>query len=365
MNLEHALISIKPREVSGSRVDERYFYQKDVSLFTMVEYYNSMDNFVFLFDFHDDLAILDSDIAPTRIQFFQIKSKSKGSWTTSSLIKSDKKQSFLSKLYSNKVLFGDYLESMYFISNARYNIKLENGDESESKFEINAIDINKNDINKINLKIKEELSLHFNPEFEKNTFFKVSKLSLVDSKGHCKGALCELLNLINPGNFPNINLTYDKILNEIRIKTDCVLSDYEIKDLKSAINKKGISKGYFTKLLIAACPYKNFDLEWNEIENKLLSCNIGYASIKKIKVNFRELYIQSLYSQSDIPFSKVIEFVKECVKKIYNLNNGSTEKLNYFDLSEHIYNMYYQDLPYKHFDPGLIKAMVLKYLNNE
>ncbi|WP_165840949.1 dsDNA nuclease domain-containing protein [Larkinella punicea] len=365
MTLDQALITTKPREIDGSRVDERYYYQKDVSLFTMVELYNKMDDFVCLFDFHDDLVIINSESKPSEIYFYQIKTKSKGYWTVPLLIKSEKTQSFLSKLYSNKVTFKDFKSSINFISNARYNFKLNSGEYSESKFEINGTDLNKVDIDKINNNIKNELNLEYNPEFENSTNFKVSKLSLNDSKTHCKGALCELLEELNPGNFPNINLTYNKILNEIRVKTDTVLSDYSIKNLNDAIEKKGISKQVFTRLLIAACPYKSIDEEWRQLEDKLLHCNIGYITTRKIKDKFREISIISVHSPNDIPLSKTFEYIKNITSMTSSSTNPELNELNIYETAIYIQSICNEDLPYKHFDHDFIKVLILKYLNNE
>ncbi|TVZ26004.1 uncharacterized protein DUF4297 [Gillisia sp. Hel_I_86] len=87
MKIQQELIKIKPREESGSKNARKYNYQKNLSLFLLLKFYEKNEGYVFLFDYHDDLIILDSCIKPENMDFFQIKSKDAGNWIVNALTK--------------------------------------------------------------------------------------------------------------------------------------------------------------------------------------------------------------------------------------------------------------------------------------
>lgn len=51
----------------------RFDYQKDWALYKVLEFQLEDGNYVIVLDFHDDILILDSDISPDKIGFYQIK----------------------------------------------------------------------------------------------------------------------------------------------------------------------------------------------------------------------------------------------------------------------------------------------------
>jgi hypothetical protein len=145
MNLEQNILNLKPREESGSKTARKFTFQKDLSLFLLLTLHEKKEDYVFLFDFHEDLVVLDSSSKPDKMDFFQIKSKDSGNWTISSLTKSEKnKLSILGKLYTNKLKFSHNTNSLNFISNAHFSFKkLNNGDDSLKKSFIKAVTLKK------------------------------------------------------------------------------------------------------------------------------------------------------------------------------------------------------------------------------
>ncbi|MVM36522.1 DUF4297 domain-containing protein [Spirosoma sp. HMF3257] len=367
LGLSTLLVTSKTRENAGSRSDERFNYQKDLSLYLMIDYYKKVDDFVFLFDFHDDLAIIDSEATPETIEFYQIKTKSKGNWTLGNLLKTEKdKNSYLGKLYFNKIVFGQFVKSLSFISNAKYNITLKDETfKSDSKYEIPGRELCDTAIDEINSKILTELKLTGAPEFDKLLTFRVSNLSLTDSKTHCKGALSEMIEIINPGKPQNVNLTYNKIFNEIRIKTDCVASEFNIENLSIIIEKKGITRKQFVAQLIEACNYKSIEQQWSEIEQKLNVCGLGYFQVKNFKAKFRELSLNELHSPNDTPLLKTIEYLLSMTNYCFNDPDVDIVHFNYFQLMELIFDTSKSSIPFKHYDDMTLKTIILKILNND
>ncbi len=143
MKIQHELIEIKPREQSGSKTARKYNFQKNLSLFLLLKFHEKNDDYVFLFDYHDDLIILDSSINPKNMDFYQIKSKDSGNWTVNTLTKSSQnKLSISGKLYLNKLNFHHTTRSLNFISNAKFSFKqLNSGEESLRRNHIKAAEL--------------------------------------------------------------------------------------------------------------------------------------------------------------------------------------------------------------------------------
>jgi len=179
MKLKENIINQKPREKAGSTSSSRFDYQKDWSLCQLLEYHNSESDYLFIFDYHEDLLILNSETNPDKISFYQIKGNKSTNWTTDRLIKSEKDKngnpllSILGKLYECKNKFELETKSLNFVSNTRFNIKLNNGLTGISKNEICIIEIADKDKKKIKDKLVNELSINNNPIFEDITFLKV------------------------------------------------------------------------------------------------------------------------------------------------------------------------------------------------
>ena len=51
-------LSIPPRESSGPRTSRKYDYQKDLAIGMLLEFHTKGHDYLFVFDYHDDLVIL-------------------------------------------------------------------------------------------------------------------------------------------------------------------------------------------------------------------------------------------------------------------------------------------------------------------
>ena len=81
----------KPREKSGARSASRFEFQANFSILKILDIHDSEADYRVLFDHFDDLTILDSAHAPTRISFYQIKGRDSGKhWTIKQLAKQEK-----------------------------------------------------------------------------------------------------------------------------------------------------------------------------------------------------------------------------------------------------------------------------------
>ncbi|HEY4289201.1 MAG TPA: nucleotidyl transferase AbiEii/AbiGii toxin family protein [Puia sp.] len=68
----------------------KYHYQKDISICLMLQYHSNGKDYLFVFDYHDDLVIFNSESKPTESNFLQIKGHDKGSYTLTKLLSGKK-----------------------------------------------------------------------------------------------------------------------------------------------------------------------------------------------------------------------------------------------------------------------------------
>lgn len=358
------ILKEKPREVSGSKTAKRYNYQKDFSLFLLLENHLKKQDYVFLFDFHDDLLMLDSETDPKGIDFYQIKTKASGEWSIADLVRRNKSAlSILGKLYQNKIDFADLTNSLNYVSNARFKFqKLSDGTTSQEKSEIKCIELNLKDLKKIKEKLKEEHQLNEDPDVESNTTFTVSSLSLDDSSTHCEGAISQLLNKINPEHSVNANLAYKKLFNEINRKTEFNVQSITFDDFSHLIEKKGISKSMFEEILQVVGVYKSSEQLWTEIESSLSNSGLGYLELKQMKSSWRKMNALLLGLKNNTPLIKIVDSVKAKTDQI--ASEKKYESMNLKDLVDVIF-IELNDLESNQFDELFIRSLIIKQLKDD
>lgn len=319
MDVIPRLVSLIPREEVGSNISRKYSFQHDLSLYLLLINHEKAEDYVYLFDFHDDLMILDSCTNPQKIDFYQIKSKDKGNWTLNELLKSEKdkktkedKLSIIGKMYLNKLNFPDNTNSLIFISNAPFSIKhLKSKEDSTKKTIIRASDLDRDCLSLCINKIKEEHSVADLVDFEDITQFEVTKLSNQDSSTHCLGELSKLIYKLNPSNKINPQLAYNQIKGEILRKTNAVTSDKNINSIEELIEIKGISKNIFEDFLNKAGLYKSVEDEWNDVKLHLQSNGIGIIELLKYQKSFRDVSIKLINDVNKIPLIELKNKINE------------------------------------------------------
>ncbi|HBB8375235.1 TPA: DUF4297 domain-containing protein, partial [Escherichia coli] len=82
MGLAETLVSIPQSERGGEIAQRGFDYQTCWALSQMLEYELDEKNYVFIFEYHDDVLILDDEVSPTQLTFAQVKTREKH-WTAS------------------------------------------------------------------------------------------------------------------------------------------------------------------------------------------------------------------------------------------------------------------------------------------
>lgn len=118
------------RETSGSQSSNRFEYQDNWALCKLVELHETGQEYLMFLEFHDDIVVMDCAVNPTVVEFFQVKTKSKGHWSIATITgqkkgKLGKLPSIIGKLYSNYEAFPDETIGLNLVSNAYANFKLQ------------------------------------------------------------------------------------------------------------------------------------------------------------------------------------------------------------------------------------------------
>lgn len=158
------------------------------------------EDYVILLDHHEDVVVLDSATNPTRVRAFQVKTKDKGNWTIGALLKrkpSKKKTSpglpsILGKLYDVYQRF-QYVDSLSFVSNASFSLKLANTQDSTSLDTVPLTYVHSSVDKKVKESLATELSLPSAPTGLHLVELQRTALVVTDHETHARGRLAEFM----------------------------------------------------------------------------------------------------------------------------------------------------------------------------
>lgn len=126
MKISELLLSVPQRETAGEESDDAFAFQKSWAIYSILSSHLLGDNYLYIFEYHDDLLRLDSE-DPTSIEFVQIKKSDKNSWTVARLTKRPEGggYSIVGKLYSHVVNFPGAPIKLRFVSDMHFNFSAE------------------------------------------------------------------------------------------------------------------------------------------------------------------------------------------------------------------------------------------------
>jgi len=319
MSLKQEFIKIKPRESSGSSTSSKYDYQKNWSLTELLEWHLRGSDYLFVFDFHDDLLVFDSEKNPAKVEFYQVKTKDTGKlWKLNDLIKNKTSKttagpllSIFGKIYLNKLNFPDNTLSLNFVSNAKFEIPLDDKDTPSTSMATICCDaLDKGVLAKINAKLIEEHALKVDPEFKGITFLKVSGLSSDDQVGHTKGKVSEFLEKLLPGKKYVVGAVYNTMLGEIRRKTNYCK---QVVTFEEMVQHKAIGRSEFERLINEIGLTENYDDHWTSIENRLNAELAPLGMVRKIKECWVTYELQRMDKTNTI-LNEVSKIIRDAVE---------------------------------------------------
>lgn len=357
MTIQEKLIDNKPRETSGARSANRFDYQKDWALCKALELQLEKDNYVIVLDFHDDILILDSDISPDKIGFYQIKSKKSGVWTRAALVQHETdKMSILGKLLYNYTVFGDFDITLNLVSNATFDMKLADKSKSTEKVSISLEELE--DKEKVNLfkKIEDELSINLKDKANL-TYLRVTELGASGHDTYTKGKLVEFFSKYENGKYDvNANAAYGILFSEFKKKNDY---EWNVDSFDEVLKYKAVTRKDFEKLINLLIKSSKQYTEWKDVEQELSLSGIGLKEITRIKKKWVDYELQRLDASNET----VQELQNDICQLINDEDDASCIKMMYSIFKKYSLNKGY---PYKFIgiDEAYVKAAILSELKS-
>jgi hypothetical protein len=356
MDLQTKLKLIKPRENAGSSSSNRFDYQKNWAICKLVELSQTSSDFLVAFEYHDDIVIFDSSTKPTQIDFYQIKTKNKGSFNLKALLKKTPTKttvgnSFLGKLLMNKLNFDKETSSLNIVSNAQYKLKVVN------KARICCNELEKSEIDELELSLTAELTCTWMQAFLDIMFLETSDLTI----DHHTAITKEKLNALFEKKFStdvkyNPSLAYRTIFDEVNRKNNVEKKLWTFEEL---VKYKSISKIEFEDILLRiAKEPTNLTTIKNQIFDKLDNAGIKISERRKLHNSWKDVEIEYLKIDN--------KFFSKCVKFISNLIDNNLDVLdndNLIDALENIYEKAIHDSMLKNqkiYNEQFIKLVILK-----
>ncbi|EEM72776.1 DUF4297 domain-containing protein [Bacillus anthracis] len=289
LNVREAIVSNRPRENSGSKSANRFDYQKNWALCKLFEIHLSKDDYLIVFDYHEDIILTDSETNPQKITFYQIKTKETSHWNITDLVRpkktkdSSKAFSKIGSLYKNKLLFKEVADSLHFVSNTYYNVELEDETPANNIKELCISRLTESQKKTIIAKLKKELELE-NLQIEKDLLYlDISPLSLKENAEHAKGHLVQFLEKIDPNLRYNGNIIYSVLFDEINRRNNY---EWDVEDFEEIKKYKGIGKSEFSNMVDKIVTSSQSSDLWNELKTDIDELKLNLKMKKQLRKQF-------------------------------------------------------------------------------
>jgi hypothetical protein len=304
MGLAEALISIPQSERGGEIAQRGFDYQTCWALSQMLEYELDGKNYVFIFEYHDDVLILDSEDNPQDLTFAQVKTR-ESNWTVHNLQKNTKEKpiSIIGKLFLHRKNFSNFTPKLLFVTNASFSFS-EKKAGGKSCFAANSIA--SKDQAKFKQAVKEQVELEEEYIDLATLRFVQSSLSLEDHMTHLKGKLCDFLGKKYGGNNTlSANALATLLESECRQKSKFKSAD--IVSFSELVSKKGFSSKEFNSVIESLNDSNNSKPDWEMAEPVFKELNKGALKLIQLKAAFSQVSID-INKNTKTPSSVYLEY---------------------------------------------------------
>lgn len=322
----------------------RFDYQKDWTICKLLELQSKDDDYVVICEFHEDVIVLNSSISPSVIDFCQVKTKKRGTWTTTQLCrrskgKNDDLTSIMGRLYAVFDQFKDYDANLYFVTNASFKIKLSsNPTSTTASLEYDKIPLNlfsQSECTAVKTKLKEELGwansdvdTNFNAP---NLVLLKTNMPIDDRRKWVIGSLTEFFE----ENFPDKQVRkipfYRTLFDTIKERTDCErgASIQSFQDLKSS---KGISRSDFEQMLNKAVNARDRRSEWPVLQSYLTGEHVPFMEVLTMKRHFDRMNLLLMNRSNSVLLELKRKVVLSVRERMVNNKDPTMSLVDVIDL---------------------------------
>jgi uncharacterized protein YaaR (DUF327 family) len=282
-----------------------------------LDLHKSGNDYVVIFDHHEDVSTLDSEDQPTIILGYQIKTKDPGHYTVPALLKQKKGAgdppgllpSVLGKLFDLKVRFPTEVRLLAIVSNTSVSVCLKSDgkvhyDQELTKF--SELDTPTQDV--IVLALQKELGLPGKPVVDGLLEFRKADLPIKGHNTHATGKLAEFLQCLFPEKEFRVIPLLRALLSEVVSKNNNLDPNSTYDDF---LKHKTLSRRRFTEVLEqAGVSSRKVDL--SEVSQRLNSEDAPFPIVYGIRHEWDAVLLDRL-AKRDIPHLRLWESVRDAV----------------------------------------------------
>ncbi|MFS8152902.1 DUF4297 domain-containing protein [Vreelandella titanicae] len=304
--------NLPPRETAGSSSSNRFDYQKNWSICHFLELHEDGQNYLVVFDHHEDIVVFNHGRTPDSACFYQVKSKKSGKWTIANLAKctnKDHESSILRKLYKNYENFPDFTVKLAFISNQGLSTKDNKSGKKAVFSELCFSEMHADEKSICAYALEAENKSHSNLSGLNLFEFERTLLTIEDHVNQTKGKLSDFFEKQFPYETVNIGLAYRAVFDEVRRKTN-----FENTGVRShsLIKEKSLSKEEFDNMLAVMVGQRSNAQLWSDACSILLNEGCNGLTLKNIRKAWNQVLVDEMNSSNE-QFIDVSELVQSTV----------------------------------------------------
>lgn len=280
------------KERGGRHGGKGHEFQRYWALCHLLQIDLEKDDYLILLEFIEDVAVLNSEIAPDRMELFQLKKKegSSSKWTKTTLAKPPKEgKSIIAKLHDSKSIAKSETTAIAFVSNAPVDLKLDSGEDSTGLSEFSAAQVNAGLVSDLKSSVAAELGCDIDDIDFDNLKFIRSHLAMDDLENHTTGRVAKFLAEKFPDHSTRADVLCKAIYSELKVKATSTEEAASFGDLKRI---RGIAKQQFSSMVALTLSRKSDSDILDGFLAGLAQENVPYVQRDAIKRAARQFIVE-------------------------------------------------------------------------
>ena len=276
-----AVSSSKPREKSGAQTMARYGFQVHASILKMLALHQSGSDYRAVFDHFDDLMVFDKPDQPENVDFYQIKSQGKGSWSLKEMTKKKGKGTppltFLGRLHHHMATFGKMVTKLSFVSNLGFNLKLADGTSTtDDHLVVRSTELHSDAIDALKAAVANDAASP--PAVDGSHLFVFERigLGLIDQETFVRGRLAEIIHERGDSDHVGVMSLYDTLRGSVFTKS---AATQEFTTTEEFYERKSLCRSDIEAIFVKGMARKWFHHNWKIVERDLIAAGMNTREI--------------------------------------------------------------------------------------
>ena len=280
-NLLKAVTAAKPREKSGAHTMARYGFQVHASILKILELHQSGTDYRAVFDHFDDLMVFDKADQPDKVDFYQIKSQSTGSWSLKDMTKKKGKGAppvtFLGRLHHHMVTFGQMVSKLGFVSNLGFKLKLADGTSTtEDHHVVRSTELHSDEVAALKAAVKDDAASPPAVDGSHLFVFERTPLGIIGQETFVKGRLLEFVHEREGAEHVPVLSLYDTLRGSVFTKSGI---SQEFTTVAEFYDRKTLCRADIEAMFSRAMSGRRFHESWATIQRDLIAAGMTMRQI--------------------------------------------------------------------------------------